>query len=161
MAFFSSVFILVYIISMAFCWGSTDYFELSILHYFYNILSLSTSSLFYKSLGIFFSLGFLLKAGAAPFHVYKVSLFKGIPLFSVIVYTSMFYLTYISYFAYLMPTLVYTTGLASTAVSLLTLLVGTVLLLNSLFSNRHLKSFLALSSSLNALMIVMLLLVTH
>lgn len=160
MAFFSSIFILIYIISMTFSWGSTDYFELSVLSYFHDIVPLSTSSVFYKSLGLFFSLGFLLKAGAAPFHVYKVSLFKGLPLFSVMVYTSMFYLTYISYFAYLMPTLVYTTGLASTVVSLITLLVGTVLLLNSLFSNRHLKSFLALSSSLNAVMVVLLLLAT-
>lgn len=125
--------------------------------YFSKFTMISTSSLFYSTLGLFFSLGFLLKAGAAPFHLYKVSVYKGIPLFSVIVYTFIFYLTYMMYFSYLIPVLVHTTGILTTLFMLFTLTVGTIYLTTALYNNRNLKTFLALSSSINAITILLIL----
>lgn len=125
--------------------------------YFSKFTMVSTSSIFYSMLGVFFSLGFLLKAGAAPFHLYKVSLYKGLPLFSVIVYTFIFYITYILYFSAIIPVLVHTTGIVSGLFTLLTLVLGTIYLTSSLYSNRNLKSFLALSSSINAITVLILL----
>lgn len=158
MSFFSSSFIIIYIIFMLFAWGTVDYYELL------NVTNLSSSSVnrinsfFYSSLGLLFSLGFLLKAGAAPFHMYKVSLYEGLPLFSIFNYTLMFYVTYLFYFSYLIPVLVQSSGLLSTLVATLVTLLGLLTLSVSLFSNRHLKTFLALSSSLNAALLFMLLL---
>lgn len=157
MSFFSSSFLLVYIITMLFTWGTVDYFELTVMMYFSKFTMISTSSLFYSTLGLFFSLGFLLKAGAAPFHLYKVSVYKGIPLFSVIVYTFIFYLTYMMYFSYLVPILVHTTGMLTSLFMLFTLVVGTIYLTTALYNNRNLKTFLALSSSINAITILLIL----
>lgn len=157
MSFFSSSFLLVYIVTMLFTWGTVDYFELSVMMYFSKFTMISTSSIFYSMLGLFFSFGFLLKAGAAPFHLYKVSLYKGLPIFSAVVYTFMFYLTYIIYFSFIMPVLVHTTGVVSSLFILFVLVIGTLYLLSALYSNRNLKSFLALSSSINAITIFILL----
>jgi len=117
----------------------------------------SISSVFYSLLGLLFTLGFFIKSGAAPFHMYKVSIYKGLPLFSVFNYTLIFYITYISYFSYIIPLLVHTTGTLSCLASLLILVAGSVSLLLSLFNNRYIKAFLALSSSLNAISVLLLL----
>jgi predicted MFS family arabinose efflux permease len=118
---------------------------------------ISTSSIFYSLLGLIFSLGFLLKSGAAPFHTYKITIYKGLPILSIVNYTFMFYTTYIVYFSYIIPTLVHTTGLVSGLFILFTIVVGTVTLLTSMFSNKHLKTFLALSSSLNVISVLLIL----
>lgn len=158
MSFFSSAFIIMYVIVVLFTWGTVDYYELNLMIGFSRFTLISTSSIFYSLLGLIFSLGFLLKAGAAPFHTYKVAVYRGLPLLSVLNYTFMFYTTYIVYFSYVIPVLVHTTGLVSGLFILLTVVVGSITLLVSMFSNRHLKSFLALSSSLNIISIILILL---
>jgi len=125
---------------------------------FSKFVMTSTSSIFYSLLGVIFCLGFLLKAGAAPFHSYKVSLFKGLPVYSVYIYTIVFYTTYITYFAYLLPVLIHTTGIVSGLITVAIIVFGTCFVTTSLYTNRQLKAFLALSSSLNALLVLSLLL---
>lgn len=157
MSFFSSSFILVYILFMLFTWGTVDYFELLTLSTFDNVLLKSISSIYYPILGLLFSFGFLLKAGAAPFHLYKASLYKGLPLFSILNYTLVFYLTYLIYFSLIIPVIVQSSGILSVYFLAAVTLVSLLLLSTSLFSNRHLKTFLALSSALNAAVLVMIL----
>lgn len=158
MSFFSSSFIILYIIIILFTWGTSDYYELNLLDSFSKFTMISTTSLFYSLLGLMFSLGFLLKAGAAPFHTYKLTLYRGLPLLSIVNYTFMFYITYIVYFSYIIPILVHTTGIISSLFLLLIIVLGSIMLLISLFSNRQLKSFLALSSSINIISILLILL---
>jgi len=157
MSFFSSIFLMIFVIFIIFSWGTADYFEINVLVSFTDVIAKSTGTEFYQLIGALFIFGFLLKAGSTPFHMYKVNLFQGLPIFSTIVYTFIFYLTYISYFAYLLPSVMYLTGTTGVILSLTMLIVGIVLLLGALFSNRYLKSFLALSSSINAAIILLLL----
>lgn len=119
---------------------------------------MSVSTYFYSTIGALFVLGFLLKAGAAPFHTYKVYMFSGLPLYSLVIYTSLFYLTYLSYFAYLIPTIVLPYSNLSTLVIIVVTVLGLLYLTNDLFTNRYLKAFFALSSSLNAVMLLLVLL---
>ena len=112
---------------------------------------------FYSIIGALFVLGFLLKAGAAPFHTYKVYMFNGLPLYSVIIYTSLFYITYLSYFAYIIPVIILPYSNLSVLIILSVTVLGLVYLTNDLFANRYLKAFFALSSALNAVMLTLLL----
>lgn len=158
MGFFSSIFLVFYLIAILYVWGTTDYYELTNLFYFSNAVIVSLSSYFYSILSSFFVLGFLLKAGAAPFHTYKVHMFHGLPLFSVIIYTSLFYITYLAYFAYLTPTIVLPSCNLGSLITVVVTTLGLIYLINDLFTNRYLKAFLALSSALNAAMMIFILL---
>lgn len=158
MGFFSSIFMAIYLIVMLYTWGTTDYYELTTLFYFSDKIVMSVSTYFYSTIGALFVLGFLLKAGAAPFHTYKVYMFSGLPLYSLVIYTSLFYLTYLSYFAYLIPTIVLPYSNLSTLVIIVVTVLGLLYLTNDLFTNRYLKAFFALSSSLNAVMLLLVLL---
>lgn len=124
---------------------------------FNKVTLLSINSFYYSLLGLLFSLGFLLKAGAAPFHLYKASLYKGLPLFSIFNYTLVFYLTYLMYFSLIIPVIVQSSGTLSVYFLAALTIISLVLLSASLFSNRHLKTFLALSSALNAAVLIMIL----
>jgi len=158
MGFFSSIFLAFYLVIMMYAWGTTDYYELTNLLYFSDKITMSISSYFYSILSSFFILGFLLKAGAAPFHTYKMHMFRGLPLFSVIIYTSLFYVTYLVYFAYLIPVIILSSFDLGAIVIMVVTVLGIVYLTNDLFTNKHLKTFFALSSALNATTLIFLLL---
>ena len=129
------------------------YFELDV------IISSSASSkgsvhtFFIMLWDFLFIFGFFLKAGIAPFHLFKVEIYRGLTLFTVFMYTFLYFISFFLYFVYvvyaLLPHILYYNFY------ILEVLVfyATLYLSMSLFSNRHIKTFLALSSILNSLIL--------
>lgn len=129
------------------------YFELNALIVASNIQPGTAHSAFIVLWDFLFIFGFFLKAGIAPLHLFKIEVYRGLPFFTIFIYTFLYFLSFFLYFIYmvhwLMPhVLYYNTYILEVAV------VYAVLYLSAtLFSNRHLKTFLALSSILNSLVI--------
>lgn len=129
------------------------YFELDV------IISSSASSkgsvhtFFIMLWDFLFIFGFFLKAGIAPFHLFKVEIYRGLPFFTVFMYTFLYFISFFLYFIYvvyaLLPHILY----YNFYVLEILVVYATLYLSMSLFSNRHVKTFLALSSILNSLIL--------
>lgn len=100
-----------------------------------------------------FIFGFFLKAGIAPFHLFKVEIYRGLPFFTVFIYTFLYFISFFLYFIYvvyiLLPHILY----YNFYILELIIVYASLYLSASLFSNRHVKTFLALSSILNSLVL--------
>jgi len=96
-----------------------------------------------------FLVGFWIKLGLAPFFIYKVEVYKGLPLYTVVFYSLM-------YFAYFVGALLFFTNYYfGSALALVrpVLLLASLLALSVvifLFDTQSIRNFFALSSVLMA-----------
>lgn len=152
-SFFSTILLVLFLIISLFVWNTSMYFELNAIIASSNITPGTTHSLFIILWDFLFIFGFFLKAGIAPLHLFKIEVYRGLPFFTVFIYTFLYFLSFFLYFLYviywLMPHIIY-----YNLYILEVLVVYAVLYLSaSLFSSKHIKTFLALSSILNSLVL--------
>lgn len=152
-SFFSTVLLILFLIVSLFVWNTSMYFELNAIIVASNIAPGTVHSVFIVLWDFLFIFGFFLKAGIAPLHLFKIEVYRGLPFFTIFVYTFLYFLSFFLYFIYmvhwLMPHILYYNMYILEVV-----IVYAVLYLSAtLFSNKHLKTFLALSSILNSLVI--------
>ncbi len=153
-SFFSSVFLITFIILTSFFFGTTSYLDLGVLSSVTNFSTSSVSGYFSSLWGFLLLVGFFLKAGMAPFHNFKTEIYKGLPLLTVFAYTFIFFITFFLYFIYLLL-LCLPYILINNYIILVVILTFSILyLLSNLFSTKYVKSFLALSSVINSLMLL-------
>ena len=152
-SFFSTVLIVLFLIVSLFVWNTSLYFELNAIITSQNVIPGTAHSLFIILWDFLFIFGFFLKAGIAPLHLFKIEVYRGLPFFTIFIYTFLYFLSFFLYFLYviywLMPHIIY-----YNLYILEVLVIYSVLYLSfTLFSNKHLKTFLALSSILNSLVL--------
>ena len=152
-SFFSTVLLILFLILSLFVWNTSMYFELNAIIVSSNVVPGTAHSAFIVLWDFLFIFGFFLKAGIAPLHLFKIEVYRGLPFFTIFVYTFLYFLSFFLYFVYmvhwLMPHIIY-----YNVYILEVVVVYAVLYLSAtLFSNRHIKTFLALSSILNSLVI--------
>ena len=129
------------------------YFELNTIIMASRSESTPVHTVFLILWDFLFIFGFFFKAGIAPLHLFKIEVYRGLPFFTVFLYTFLYFLSFFLYFLYvvywLLPHILY----YNFYILELLIIYAVLYLYASLFSNRHLKTFLALSSILNSLIL--------
>jgi hypothetical protein len=122
----------------------------------------SKSDTFFIALAWFMFMGSLfVKCGVAPFYIWKPTFFKGLPYTTLFVYISFFYFFIFLFFIYLLNTYLSDLLLQYSVINFLIILTGVIVLLAVICESYYLKIFLAISSILNSLLVVLALVSTH
>ena len=156
-SFFSSITLILFLILSLYIWNTSYFYEINLL--IESSIDNTTSSIhpLYKSFWcMLFIFSFFIKSGLSPFHTLKLDIYKGITLTTVYCYTLLYFTGTYMYFIYILLCLLPTILLYNYYLIILILLGCSFYLGVSLFSNKYLKVFLALSSVLNSLLILLI-----
>lgn len=128
--------------------------------YFTNVSSLKEI----LSLGMtWFILMFciFLKCGIAPLYIWKPTFFKGIPFYTIFFYICFFYLFLFLFIIHLLTSYFSEIFYFYSIVTLVFLVTGLITLLFIVCESYYFKAFLAISSILNSLFVILALSTTH
>lgn len=140
---------------------SLDWYLLEHIYYYYLNIS-SYKDLYLLGIVWFIMLfSILLKCGIAPFFVWKPTFFKGLPLNTLFFYITLFYFSLFLFFIHFISSYMFYFTSTYSYVFLVLLLIGIVVLISILFESFFIKSFLAVSSILNSLLVFLALATTH
>ena len=140
--------ILFYLQYFSFDWNLTDTLLIHLISSssLYELFSMSFTWL------IILSCVFL-KCGTVPFYFWKPSFFKGMSLTSLFFYVYVYYFSIFLYFIYMLFLYFNEFFIANVYVLVLLTVIATLGVSTLLFESFYLKSFLALSSILNSILI--------
>jgi len=147
-SFFSSTLFMFVIIYFMYIYGSTEWLVLNLIYGTLSEFNTYVSHPFHNTLCLLLTLCFIVKLGTAPFHLYKIELYKFMPLTVILYYTIFFFTVYFT----LMCTFVIYYGAVIGCNWLYIewlLVLGGFYLISLLFDNTLVKSFIAYSSILN------------
>ena len=120
------------------------------------LIDLLANNSYYTEFSMYFLINLfifaiILKFGVTPIHLFKLEIYKGLSLLVILFYTVyiLFFFVQVIFtiFVYYIPVLLTKTIYLFT----LTLLLGTIYLIITLFTFKNVKSFFALSTTINIL----------
>lgn len=147
--FFSTIYIIYFYINNFLIFGTSDWLIIQFLQnykHFNNIGFVKTNILIY-----IFIFSIFLKLGVAPFHLFKIEVYKGLPYITIFFYTFfyftvlfLFFLLLIFDFLYLYSNIVYN-------LIFVFLCLGSFIVVIQMFDVFFLKAFFAYSTIINSL----------
>lgn len=102
-----------------------------------------------------------LKCGIAPLYIWKPTFFKGIPFYTIFFYICFFYFFLFLFIIHLLTSYFTEVFYFYSIVTLLFLVTGLVMILFIICESYYFKAFLAISSILNSLFVILALSTTH
>lgn len=135
-----------------------------ILEYIFYYVCNSSSISQILSIGVVwfvFIFCFFLKCGLAPLHLWKPTFFKGLPFYTLFVYICFYYFSVFLFFLYLFNTYLSDIFFFFVYISLFLVFVGLLALLSIVCEATYIKSFLAISSIINSLLVCLALMSSH
>jgi len=155
--FFSSVIIIVAIINVMYLYGSTDWLVLN----FINKIDLNL--IYFKSTTLNFfiftsmMIGFFLKIGVSPLHLFKIEIYKGIPFISIFFYTTFYFTSYFIFFSMFVFLHLNSLKFLWVFAVAIIIILGMVYLISLLFDTNFTKAFFAYSTIANSFNFLILL----
>lgn len=146
--FFSTIFIIYFYINIFYLYGTGEWFVLQFLNlsdFEINYTQLNTTRL----LILIFIFGVFLKLGITPFHLFKVEVYKGLPLLSIFFYTTYYFIVFFTFFVFLFSELFYTFINQYFLLFTLILFFGSIYVIVLLFDVIFLKAFFTYSTIIN------------
>lgn len=130
-------------------YGTTEWFVLNLLNKFNFQFNLNKLNNFILIFILIF--GFLIKIGFTPVHLYKVEVYKGLPLFAIFFYTTYYFLVFFMFFILLILLFLesFTSYWLFVLIAILTF--GLVYIVSLLFGVNYVKAFFAYSSVVNGM----------
>jgi NADH:ubiquinone oxidoreductase subunit 2 (subunit N) len=95
--FFSSVIIIFSVINIITLFGASDWFFLNLINSLNNSIQYVNDYNHNYLIWLALFIGFFLKIGLTPTHLFKVEVYKGIPFVSIFFYTTFYFLSYFLY----------------------------------------------------------------
>lgn len=149
-SFFSTI-LFVYVLALIlYLFGSTDWFILNFFSLVTSELSL-TNSLTLKFVIFCFFFAFFLKLGFAPFHLFKVEIYKNISYLIILVYNFFYFLIFFVFFSFISCFYFASNWFISWLFFFLILIGGSSSLIYLMFDIKLVKAFFAYSTVLNVL----------
>ena len=140
---------------------SLDWYLLEHVYFYYLAVS-SYKDLYLLGLVWFIMLfSILLKCGVAPFFIWKPTFFKGLPLNTLFFYITLFYFSLFIFLIHFISSYMFYFTSTYSYVFFLLMLIGILVLISVLFESFFIKSFLAVSSILNSLLVFLALATSH
>lgn len=142
--FFSTIFIIYYYINIYSLYGSTEWYLVQYISlYMHNT---NTHTILYT---ITFMFSVCFKLGVAPFHLFKLEVYKGLPYMSIFFYTTFYLLLFVYFFINLLCDLFWTFKWVYNVVLGLLTILGSAYTTALLFDVNLLKVFFAYSTIIN------------
>ena len=102
-----------------------------------------------------------LKCGVAPLYIWKPTFFKGLPIHTIYIYICFFYFFLFLFLIQLLTSYFSTVFYFYSYITIVFILIGLVTLLFIICDSYYIKAFLAISSILNSIFVLMAMSVTH
>ena len=154
--FFSSVLLFFSLICISSEFNTS---EISIINYI-QYMTIQKNDIYYKSYLAFvwssFMLGFFIKIGITPLHLFKLEVYKGLPIISIMLYTCVFFVSYISYFLTIFLIDFCSLKLFISSFLFILLSVAIPYVAVTLFDLSAIKAFFAYSTVINAVIIFLI-----
>lgn len=155
--FFSSMLLMFSLFNLMFLYGSSEWFFLSYLQGTqYNSLYFNKPILLIYIYVSFF-IGFFLKIGFTPLHLFKIEVYKGIPFISIFFYTTWYFLSFFLYFVIIVYSNLNIFKIYFNLIFFIFILIGLFYSISLLFDVNLLKSFFAYSTVVNAINFIIVL----
>lgn len=155
--FFSSMLLMFSIFNVIYIFGSSEWFFLNFINQTINYNFYFYNNFYFIFLWITFFIGFFLKIGFTPLHLFKIEVYKGIPFISIFFYTTLYFLSFFLFFIILVFYHLNTFKIYWNLIFLTFIILGLLYSLILLFDVNLLKSFFAYSTIVNVLTFIIIL----
>lgn len=149
--FFSSIFIIYFYANMFLVFGTSDFFVVQIL---LSGIDKSLMGFNVRVLILVFVTSVFFKLGVTPFHLFKVEVYKGIPLLSILFYTTFYFSILFLFLIFVLSDFLVLFSNVYLNFLLVLLLPGVLYCLVLLFDVTLLKAFFAYSTIINVVGLV-------
>ena len=149
-SFFSTIFLVYAYVSLISFFGTSEWVVFNVFLSRQHA-QLASIDIAYLIVAFLLLLAFFLKLGLAPFHMFKLEVYNGLPFFSVFFYTLYYFLIFLFYFIYFLLNLTFGFLYFYYFILFIIVFVGTIFTISLLFDVTYLKSFLLYSSLLNSI----------
>lgn len=156
--FVSSIFLFFSLINVHYSFGTSNFF---FLNFFFSILPqiFSLPQLFTTFSLLIFTTGLFIKLGLSPYQFFKIETYKGIPLYMIIVYTTLYLIVYIYFFSFFFIVQVPQVRTFVGVFVLFFLTFSVFYLVNLLFDTKNFKAFLSYSTLITIINLFIIILV--
>ena len=149
--FFSSMLLMFSIFNIIYMFGSSDWFFINTLNNVNTNIFYFNNNIIFTYIYLSFLIGFFLKIGFTPLHLFKIEVYKGIPFISIFFYTSWYFLSFFLYFLIIIYNNLYNLKIYFNLIIYIFLLIGLFYSISLLFDVNLVKSFFAYSTIVNVL----------
>lgn len=149
--FFSSILIFFSLANVFYMYGSTDYIFIEALNLI-NTNNFALNNKFVVCVWLPFLIGFLIKIGLTPFHLFKIEVYKGLPIISLLFYTTFYFFIYFLYLVILINYHLDFLKIILNSILFLVVIFGILYVIFLIFDVTSLKSFFAYSTVINSLL---------
>ena len=140
---------------------SLDWYLIEHIYSYYISVSASKDLFVVGIVWFIMIFSILLKCGIAPFFIWKPSFFKGLPMNTLFFYITVFYFSLFLFFIHFLSSYMFYFTDTYSYILFFVLLVGILVLISILFESFYIKSFMAVSSILNSLLVFLALSSSH
>jgi len=155
--FVSSILLFFSLVNVHYSFGLSNFW---FLNFFLSVLSTNwyLTDLFISVIVILLTTGFFIKLGLSPYQFFKIETYKGVPLFMVIIYTTLYLSIYIYFFTLLFVYQVPMLREFSGSFIAIMLVFSILYLINLLFDTKNFKAFLSYSTLVTVINLFMIIL---
>lgn len=157
----SSLNLFVFLIYMYKFLMTFDWFLVEHIFLYFTTVSTTKSIISFGLVWFFIIFSIFLKCGVAPLYLWKPTFFKGLSLTTLLFYTSFFYFYLFLFLVLFLTTYMHALFYYYTLVTLLLVFAGLLNMLVILLESFYIKTFFALSSILNSLLVLLSLIAPH
>lgn len=155
--FFSTTIMLMSLINLIYLYGSSDWIFLN----FVSSINLNINYFNIKEFNMIYWLplfiGFFLKIGISPLHLFKIEVYKGIPFLSIYFYTTYYFFSYFLFFCLIVYYYLNSFKIFWWLFIVVFFIIGMVYIISLLFDTNFTKAFFAYSTIANSLSFLCLL----
>lgn len=150
-SFFSSFLIFFSLLLILNFYGSSEFLLINFSSMVFKNM-LSSNNLYVTYVWLPFFLGFFFKIGLTPFQLFKLEVYKGIPILSIMFYTTFYFIIYILYISLLLGVYLFEIKFLIQIFLISLLIIGTIYTSTLLFDITSLKTFFGYSTVINSLL---------
>ncbi len=157
--FASSIFLFFALLNIHHLCGTSNFLLINFLFFIFNSAT-HLPHTFISTTLIILVTGLFIKLGLAPYQFFKIEVYKGVPVFIIIIYTAVYLIVYIYFFLFLFTTqLSLLREFVGIYVSFL-IVISILYLTSLLFDTKNFKAFLSYSTLLTVSNLFVLILTT-
>lgn len=151
--FFSSILIFFSLCNIYSLYGSSEFFAVDLLNWIASNTQYNNTR-FILIIWVPLILGILIKIGITPFHLFKIEVYKGLPLVSILFYTTFYFFVYFIFFVLFLSVHLTFIKIIITSLFYISIILGLLYIVSLLFDITALKSFFAYSTIINSLLFI-------
>lgn len=151
-------FLFFFLINLIYWFGSSEFFFINFFESFFKERFFCVNNVYKYLLFFVFLFSFFLKIGFTPVQLFKIEIYKGLPIISIFFYTTFYFFVYFTYFSLFI--FVHLSNFLNYFYFFIIFIIffGGLYVLSLLFDLNFIKAFFAYSTLINSILFFSLLL---